>query len=286
MVITEKAVLKSMTAFEDPTFDMDFHIFVGSSTQMHSHLDYCELLYITKGPVRYIVNDNEYLLYRGDMTFVRLQDWHQFCNGKSDDVEHVNLCIKTDCFRMVANIIDPTLLEHLEKTKNPPIVRVSDRELEELNSCAQKINTAVAVNPNESRTYMLMLLCLLLNALGSKWECPDADFPAWFRNLLDRINTSEFMDSNVRDIYQLCNYSPPVIINTFKQYLGVSPIQYLTNMKMDYACNFLKNTDFSVLSICQKLGYDSLSHFNHVFKRVKGKTPSEYRLQVRANRYR
>jgi len=285
-MITEKAVLKSLTAFADPALDLDFHIFVGCCTQLHCHMDYYELLYITKGAVRYIVNDSEYLLQRGDMTFVRQQDWHQLCNGKNDEVEHVNLCVKTDCFRMIANMIDPTLLERLEKAKALPFIRLSDRELEELDDCARKINTSVAETPNASRTYMLILLCLALNAIGNKWACPDADYPIWFRNLLDQINASEFMDCNVGDIYALCHFSPPVIINTFKQYLGVSPIQYLINMKMNYACNFLKNTDFSVLSICQKLGYDSLSHFNHIFKRVKGKTPSEYRMQVRAGRSR
>jgi two-component system response regulator YesN len=49
---------------------------------------------------------------------------------------------------------------------------------------------------------------------------------------------------------------------------------------MDYAQSFLLSTNFPVHEIASRLGYDSLSHFCHVFKDRSGMTPQQYRRQT------
>ena len=90
-------------------------------------------------------------------------------------------------------------------------------------------------------------------------------------------STPDFLNKSVKDVYKLCPYSPPIIIRTFKEYFNMSPVEYLTKIKIDYACNLLQNTDYTTLSISKKIGYTSLSHFNHIFKKLKNLTPLEYR---------
>ena len=43
------------------------------------------------------------------------------------------------------------------------------------------------------------------------------------------------------------------------------------------AAEFLAHSNFSTVEISGKLGFDSLSHFNHLFKKTFGITPREYR---------
>jgi len=38
-------------------------------------------------------------------------------------------------------------------------------------------------------------------------------------------------------------------------------------------------TDYNTLDICTRIGFDSLSHFNHVFKDFYGITPTEYKAK-------
>ena len=49
-------------------------------------------------------------------------------------------------------------------------------------------------------------------------------------------------------------------------------------MKINYACNLLRFSELTVLEIASKTKYSSLSHFNHIFKKQTGMTPSEYRI--------
>ena len=108
-------------------------------------------------------------------------------------------------------------------------------------------------------------------------------YPAWFASLLSEISKPYFVEKNVNDLYKLCPYSYPVVIKTFKDFLKITPVQYLRNLKMTYAKNLLLTTDYNTLDICTRIGFDSLSHFNHVFKNFYGITPSEFRKKHKTN---
>lgn len=61
----------------------------------------------------------------------------------------------------------------------------------------------------------------------------------------------------------------------FRQTVGTSPIEYLTQWRMLLACDRLHRTDDSVLHIATSLGYASESAFRKAFKRVIGCSPGK-----------
>lgn len=67
----------------------------------------------------------------------------------------------------------------------------------------------------------------------------------------------------------------------FKQKTGLTFLDYLTNVRMEYACLFLQNTDLKTYEIAEKVGYTDQRYFSQVFKRKMKKTPSEYRKLVK-----
>ena len=69
--------------------------------------------------------------------------------------------------------------------------------------------------------------------------------------------------------------------HTFKEVVGVSPINYLIDRRMQEARNLLENTDFSIGPISMFCGYSSQSYFSQVFIKNEGMTPVEYRKQVK-----
>ena len=71
-----------------------------------------------------------------------------------------------------------------------------------------------------------------------------------------------------------------MLIRRFREEKGCTLVQYLTRVKMDYAQNFLRSTNFPVREIATRLGYDSVSHLCHVFKASTGKTPRQYRAEA------
>lgn len=63
----------------------------------------------------------------------------------------------------------------------------------------------------------------------------------------------------------------------FKQYLDLSPMQYVTNWRMQRARQILTESNLSLENIAQQVGYDSAAAFSKAFKRTFQRTPGEYR---------
>lgn len=63
----------------------------------------------------------------------------------------------------------------------------------------------------------------------------------------------------------------------FKDYTGFAPAQYFLRLKMERAKDYLLSTDFSCKEITYRLGFDSASHFNKMFRLYEGVTPTQFR---------
>ncbi len=63
----------------------------------------------------------------------------------------------------------------------------------------------------------------------------------------------------------------------FKELTDSSPIQHFINMKIQYACNKLDNSDLAVKVIASELGYNDPYYFSRLFKKMIGLSPKQYR---------
>jgi len=62
----------------------------------------------------------------------------------------------------------------------------------------------------------------------------------------------------------------------FRQAVGATPMEYLTQWRMLLAAERLKNSSDGLSAIAQSLGYDSESAFGKAFRRVMGRSPRQY----------
>ena len=66
----------------------------------------------------------------------------------------------------------------------------------------------------------------------------------------------------------------------FKQSTGLAPHQYVMQCRMDKAKEILQYTNHPISQIALEIGYESQSHFTHLFKRYNGVTPAAYRKSL------
>src|ERR1700719_931992 len=66
----------------------------------------------------------------------------------------------------------------------------------------------------------------------------------------------------------------------FKELLGETPHEYLTNWRMYKATGLLQEDDKKLFEVAKSVGYDSDAAFGKAFKRVLGVAPGEYRRSV------
>ncbi len=63
----------------------------------------------------------------------------------------------------------------------------------------------------------------------------------------------------------------------FKKHVGVSPIQFVLNLRISRAKVLLSRPELTIASVAVRTGFSDLSEFNKKFKKVTGITPTEYR---------
>jgi two-component system response regulator YesN len=97
---------------------------------------------------------------------------------------------------------------------------------------------------------------------------------------LDYIRNNFQTDLGMEQIAEHVGLSVSYFSLLFKQKTGLTFLDYLTNVRMEYACLFLQNTGLKTYEIAEKVGYTDQRYFSQVFKRKMKKTPSEYRKLV------
>ena len=82
----------------------------------------------------------------------------------------------------------------------------------------------------------------------------------------------------------LCEHfslSRTYLCRIFKEGAGASPVDYWIDLKIKEAKKLIREGDHNITQISELLGYSSIHHFNRMFKRVTGLSPTAYRSSVR-----
>src|SRR5437879_8495453 len=95
------------------------------------------------------------------------------------------------------------------------------------------------------------------------------------------VQTKLFIDSHfaekidLNDISDEAPFSKFHFIRLFKNIYEKTPHQYLTKVRIEKAKELLQR-DHSVTDVCFQVGFDSLSSFTGLFKRIVKISPSVY----------
>jgi AraC-like DNA-binding protein len=98
------------------------------------------------------------------------------------------------------------------------------------------------------------------------------------------VQAKLFIDNHCTENIDLGNISDEAyfskfhFIRLFKQIYGKTPHQYLTFVRIEKAMELLK-TGIPVSEVCYAVGFESLSSFSGLFKRIVAITPSAYLVQ-------
>ena len=95
--------------------------------------------------------------------------------------------------------------------------------------------------------------------------------------VLEAMQTDYKRDWSLEQLAKVANMSRSGFALTFQKKVGVSPMVYLTNWRMQIACELLGAGDQNLASIAGEVGYGSESAFSTTFTKVVKCRPGHYR---------
>ncbi|WP_424187850.1 AraC family transcriptional regulator [Actinokineospora sp. G85] len=172
--------------------------------------------------------------------------------------------------------LPPVLLMPAEEGAYPP-AEVLEREM-------------ARARPGQQQVLDRLLDLMLVSALRSWFDNPDAGAPAWCRALEDPLvgtalrlmHDSPAHPWTVADLAAKAGVSRAALAKRFTARVGEPPMSYLTGWRIALAADLLRETDLTVGTIARKVGYANAFALSVAFKRLRGERPSDNRTPAAA----
>ncbi|MCS7224595.1 MAG: AraC family transcriptional regulator [Armatimonadetes bacterium] len=95
------------------------------------------------------------------------------------------------------------------------------------------------------------------------------------------LHQSYDMQCSLGALSRECGVSKEHLCRLFKKVLGLTPWQYLQRLRLEAACQMLKETEWRISDIAAHSGFGDLRHFQRIFRRSFHRSPLAYRRAVR-----
>ncbi|OAB42325.1 response regulator transcription factor [Paenibacillus glacialis] len=92
----------------------------------------------------------------------------------------------------------------------------------------------------------------------------------------DNLDQSPSLSQVAKHVHMNPNYFSEV----FKRETGQNYIEFITQAKLRKAMVMLSETPAKISEVANRIGYEDIKHFNRLFKKFTGQTPSEYRGKI------
>lgn len=104
--------------------------------------------------------------------------------------------------------------------------------------------------------------------------------PAAITRAKQFIQENQGDDLSLGQVAKAVNTSTFYFCKMFKKATGLNFTNYVSRIRVEKAKNLLLNRNLRVSEIAYEVGFQSLTHFNRVFKKIMGQSPTEYRGQL------
>lgn len=257
---TNATILRSNAKFT-------FHVWKRSTSAFHSHDNYIEVFIVNKGEIISKTKNDEILMRAGDAGIILPHEPHMQYAANSTPIELTNITCSIETASDLLNNIGEKKLSDLQ-TSNVTLTTTQFKTIRRL--------TQQLLLDNENENSLIATLLIYMFGLFKPQEsAPEA--PEWLSAFVEKLKNIDYKTTRIGDLYRLSGYSQSVLSTKFKQYYGISIVQFVNQEKLKYSCSLLKKTDMTILDISNELGFSNLSHFNHLFKKTYGISPMQYR---------
>lgn len=119
---------------------------------------------------------------------------------------------------------------------------------------------------------------VLLNAVETRYDFNLKD-QARLKRIYDFVAQEYHNPINIRAVANVANLTVPSFCNYFKKVMNLTFTDFVNEYRINQACKLLME-ERSIVDVCFECGFSNVSYFSKVFKKIKNKSPMQFRKMV------
>lgn len=264
-----------------------YDIFYTDNVQspLHWHY-YSEILYMISGSVRISCNNRETVLNEGELCYFYPLQLHSVMpdSGCSNEVKYAVIKFNIQTIHIPKAYMQ-TMYDYFmyRNTENDfCLILQGNRDFVSI------IDMIMAEYEKKDFLYMLTIqsgIFTLLIHMARKLEKKENVHITHSQQELSLYHILEYIDSHssepleVQELAKMCHMSYSHFARVFHKNFGRSCKEYIQYIRMNKAQDLILNSEFDLNYIAQEVGFYDCSHFIRQYKKWRGITPKQERLQ-------
>lgn len=124
--------------------------------------------------------------------------------------------------------------------------------------------------------YLYLFIAALMKESSAVHPHAASSSSQYVLNAIKYIQFNYSHDISIDDVARSVGVSRSHLYRVFMLNVGQSPIDYLTEYRINEACKLLRTGDLSIAEVAISVGFFDQFYFSRLFKRAKGVPPSKY----------
>lgn len=262
------------------------HFHDEAPSRIHSHKNY-EINFVISGSGRRIVGNSISRFEDGDLVLLGPELPHCWDTSEADgDKQPTSIVIHFYEGLISSDFFNIPELEEVEALLKKANVGIwfKGRKIRQVQTILERL---IHLSGLESYIELLKLFNVLLQIKEFEFLSDVAYSPSYVKDL-EKINlVYEYVFKNLEtgirqdEAAALLHMTPGAFCRYFKKKTSRTFMDYVKQVRIRLAAKMLAETEKPISQICYESGYNNIANFNHQFRSVMNKTPSDYRKVFR-----
>ena len=281
-------------SFESDTHSLATAFISDNAIELTYRVPYFRLLYVLKGSIGITVDQKELDFFEGGVILAN-PITHIVYSGTSYDTQVATIIFKPEFFNnlfltdlVVMPLFYDFVMQGLDKSYQKSNYFFFQQSLANFSHYLLLFLFKEAIENNQNKAVKHPALFLLLSELDDNKDSTlvleKSTLPSslFIGEILKHINR-HYDDVCLTELASLYNLHPNSLSAMIKKQTGKNFSEHLTEVRLNRAAYYLKNSTISVQEISEKMGYQDKSYFFRLFKKHYGTSPNQYRKKKKNN---
>jgi AraC-like DNA-binding protein len=284
-----KPILLKITNTPNHSFSVEEHKGRAFNYPYHFHPEY-ELTLIIKGKGTRFVGNNISSFDPSDLVLIGKNLPHHWHSDQADEQEKSS-SVRAIVLKFASEFNGIRLFDLPENHQIRQLLEASAKGLKIVGKTFSDVAALMELLLVANGPERILLLLRILNEIAVSDDLEvisNSDYPHHItEHDMDRMNkVYEYILDNylgsvsLSQAAAIANMHESAFCKYFKRRYAKTFIQVVSEIRISHACRQLNKTDITVAEVCYQSGFNNLSNFTKIFRKIMNMSPKEYQKQM------